>query len=140
MNLSDDQLSAEKKNLKNMETVSCGNSVYIRQGLIEDLFDTITDLKAQLTTVHARSLLEVQTKILELSWIPLNLRHDVIRRIQDRKLWDELRELEHTLQLINDADMRGIKMWQEATGRTMEWPDRGKMIFWLLEKIEVKKA
>lgn len=45
-------------------------------------------------------------------------------------------ELRHTLKLIGEADERGIKMWQEATGHTNIWPDRGKMIFWLLERLD----
>lgn len=46
-------------------------------------------------------------------------------------------ELEQTLDLIHDADMRAIKMWQKAhPGNDLVWPDRAKMIFWLLEQLQ----
>jgi hypothetical protein len=49
-------------------------------------------------------------------------------------------ELQATLDLIWEADRRAIKMWQEAhPDKPLTWPDRGKMIFWLLEQLEVKK-
>ncbi len=47
-------------------------------------------------------------------------------------------DLETTFELFRQADMRGIKMWRQATGRDMEWPDRGKMIFWLLERLDAQ--
>lgn len=52
-------------------------------------------------------------------------------------LLEDLKSYEQTFDLQHDADMRGIKMWQKATGRKKEWPDRGKMIFWLLERLDV---
>ena len=34
-----------------------------------------------------------------------------------------------------EADQRAIKAWQEAhTGNNLTWPDRTKMVVWLLEK------
>ncbi len=51
-----------------------------------------------------------------------------------------LKELQSSLDLIYAADQRGIKMWQEAhLGNDLVWPDRGKMIFWLLEQLEESK-
>ena len=35
--------------------------------------------------------------------------------------------------------MRGIKMWQEVTGKDMVWPDKGDLTVWLLEKLEEKE-
>jgi hypothetical protein len=54
---------------------------------------------------------------------------------------EELTELQRTLDLIHDADMRGIKMWQEAhPGNDLVWPDRAKMIFWLLDSRDAAVA
>jgi hypothetical protein len=51
----------------------------------------------------------------------------------------EKRELEATLKLIRDSDQRAIRMWQAAhPGSELIWPDRGKMIFWLLEQLDKK--
>ena len=61
---------------------------------------------------------------------------------QFRKLWkdrgDVVRELDRSLELIRDSDMRGIEIWRAAHPETkgMVWPDRGKMIFWLLERLD----
>ena len=33
------------------------------------------------------------------------------------------------------ADMRAIKMWQQATGRTEVWPDHADLVVWLLGRI-----
>lgn len=55
---------------------------------------------------------------------------------RDRALAD-LAEVEGVIQRLHDADMRGIKMWQQATGKDMAWPDQGKLVVWLLEQLEV---
>lgn len=57
------------------------------------------------------------------------------------KTWKDCRqanrEMESTLNLIRKSDARAIKMWQAAhPGKELVWPDRGKMIFWLLEQLE----
>jgi hypothetical protein len=53
----------------------------------------------------------------------------------------EIAELEATLDLMHQADMRGCKMWQDAhPGNDLVWPDRGKMIFWLLEQLSTLRA
>jgi hypothetical protein len=47
------------------------------------------------------------------------------------------REVEHTLDLIRASDDRAIRMWQEAhPDQKNIWPDRGKMIFWLMERLD----
>ena len=52
----------------------------------------------------------------------------------------ECYELKQTLELIHKSDMQAIKMWQKAhPGNDLVWPDRGKMIFWLLEQLDAKK-
>ncbi len=33
-----------------------------------------------------------------------------------------------------NADMRAIKRWQEATGRTLTWPDHADLCVWLLDQ------
>ena len=38
------------------------------------------------------------------------------------------------------ADMRAIKRWQEATGRTLVWPDHADLCVWLLEQIDKLQA
>ena len=43
-------------------------------------------------------------------------------------------ELQGTFDLQWAADMRAIKQWQAATGKDMEWPDRARMVVWLLER------
>jgi hypothetical protein len=55
-----------------------------------------------------------------------------------RKSRKDFREIELTLLLVRAADQRGISMWQEAHPETKNkvWPDRGKMIFWLLEQFD----
>lgn len=56
---------------------------------------------------------------------------------QVKKFTDEIAEMEGTLKLIRESDARAIKMWQEAhPGNDHVWPDRGKMIFWLLDTME----
>jgi len=45
-------------------------------------------------------------------------------------------ELEQSFDLRWKADMRGIKRWQNATGRELVWPDHADLIVWLLERIE----
>ena len=57
------------------------------------------------------------------------------------ELQAQINEMQSTLDLLWAADQRGIKMWQEAhPGNDLVWPDRGKMIFWLLEELGSAKA
>ena len=51
-----------------------------------------------------------------------------------KTLKDERDELQGTFDLQWAADMRAIKQWQAATGKDMEWPDRARMVVWLLER------
>lgn len=34
------------------------------------------------------------------------------------------------------ADMRAIKKWQEATGKTLVWPDHADLCVWLMEQLD----
>ncbi len=61
---------------------------------------------------------------------------------QIARLWDqvyrlrqELDEKACTFNLRWKADMRAIKMWRAATGRTLEWPDHADLVVWLLQQI-----
>jgi hypothetical protein len=49
-------------------------------------------------------------------------------------------ELKQSFDLYYAAEMRGIKMWQEATGKDMIWPDGGKLTAWLLERLAASEA
>src|SRR5579864_1810071 len=46
-----------------------------------DILDTINVLESELKLERAAALREVHKKVLDLSWIPLNYRHDVNRAI-----------------------------------------------------------
>lgn len=45
-------------------------------------------------------------------------------------------ESEASFDLRWKADMRAIRMWQEATGRTEVWPDHADLCVWLLGRID----
>ena len=34
------------------------------------------------------------------------------------------------------ADMRAIKKWQKATGKTLVWPDHADLCIWLMEQLD----
>lgn len=52
------------------------------------------------------------------------------------RLREELAERDASFNLRWKADMRAIKRWQEATGRTLVWPDHADLCVWLLEQLE----
>lgn len=55
-----------------------------------------------------------------------------------RRIKQERNELQATLDLIHDSDMRAIKAWQAAhPGKELVWPDRKEMIVWLLEQLKL---
>lgn len=47
-------------------------------------------------------------------------------------LHTKLEELEASFDLRWKADMKAIKKWQKATGRTLVWPDHADLCVWLL--------
>ena len=53
---------------------------------------------------------------------------------------ERLAELESLFDLCHNADMRAIKQWQEATGRTRVWPDQTALVGWLLERLDEAEA
>ncbi len=53
---------------------------------------------------------------------------------------ERLAELESLFDLCHKADMRAIKQWQAATGRTRVWPDQTALVGWLLERLDEAEA
>jgi hypothetical protein len=53
-----------------------------------------------------------------------------------KEIREELKEREQAFDRRWAADQRGIKRWQEATGKTMEWPDQAELIEWLLHQLD----
>jgi len=49
-------------------------------------------------------------------------------------------ELQQVFDLQWEADQRAIKLWREATGQDMVWPDKSKLTGWLLAEIDRLKA
>ncbi len=53
-----------------------------------------------------------------------------------QKLKEDLEELQSAFNLIWKAQQRAIQMWQQKTGRGMNWPDKASLIVWLMEENE----
>lgn len=51
----------------------------------------------------------------------------------------EYYDLEKTFALRWKADMRAIKRWQKATGKTQVWPDHVDLVCWLIEQLDAKE-
>lgn len=63
----------------------------------------------------------------------------VTRTAEERRIEELEGELEFTnliFDLTNEAHIRGIKMWREATGRDMDWPDTADLTKWLIERLD----
>ena len=56
------------------------------------------------------------------------------------RLQAEVQEHEASFNLRHGADMRAIKRWQEATGKTQVWPDHADLCVWLMESTERLQA
>lgn len=48
----------------------------------------------------------------------------------------ELDEIQRLFELRYAADMRAIKRWEDATGKTLIWPDHADLVVWLLNRLE----
>ena len=48
----------------------------------------------------------------------------------------EVKGLQETFNLVWKAERRGIKSWQDATGRELTWPDKANFTVWLLSRLE----
>ena len=57
-----------------------------------------------------------------------------------RRLQPKLDELEALFDLEWKADQRAIACWQASTGETLVWPDRAKLLLWLLERLACAEA
>jgi len=67
---------------------------------------------------------------------PLSAAKDEIATLKE-----QVKELEVTLDLIHDADMRAIKMWQEAhPDKENMWPDQAMMVCWLMEELDGERT
>jgi len=54
---------------------------------------------------------------------------------------EELVTLQTLFSMRWNADMRAIKMWQEAApGRDLTWPDHTDLLVWLLGELDKRKA
>ncbi len=49
---------------------------------------------------------------------------------------EEAKEHGASFDLRWNADQRAIKLWQEATGRTLVWPDHADLCVWLLGELD----
>lgn len=43
-------------------------------------------------------------------------------------------DLQRCFDMMWDADMHGVKQWQEATGKTLTLPDRASLVMWALDQ------
>ena len=49
---------------------------------------------------------------------------------------EKLNDWEKSFDLYHAAEMRAIKMWHDAGGDSMTWPDKAKLTVWLLEQLD----
>ncbi len=61
------------------------------------------------------------------------MRHDGAQATAD----EQVAEIQATFDLRWAADMRAIKRWQAATGRTLTWPDHSDLCVWLLQELDI---
>lgn len=61
-------------------------------------------------------------------------------KLSEDELRQELHELQASFDLTWRADRRGIRLWQESTGQRHVWPDHGKLICWLLQRLQSAEA
>jgi hypothetical protein len=72
--------------------------------------------------------------------VPVDVRallRNVAAQIED--LRSQIEDNEKLFDLRWDADQRGIQKWQEATGKTLTWPDHAELVTWLLEQLDEKQ-
>ena len=56
------------------------------------------------------------------------------------RLRADVAALEASFEVFHAAELRGIKIWQQATGKNMVWPDKGKLTAWLCERFAKAEA
>lgn len=57
-------------------------------------------------------------------------------RAEIEKLKKQLADEAASFELRWQADMRAIKRWQKATGKTKVWPDHADLCLYLMEELE----
>jgi len=57
-----------------------------------------------------------------------------------KQLRAEIAEYKALFDLGWEADMRGIKRWQAATGKKRTWPDGANLVVWLLKRLDQAEA
>ena len=70
---------------------------------------------------------------------PAGIKDDIMTSAPETDA-EKLFELESLFDLCHNADMRAIKMWQKATGRSRVWPDQTRLVVWLLDKLDEAEA
>lgn len=53
-----------------------------------------------------------------------------------KSLENEIEEMNVTFNLMHQANMTAIKMWQEETGENLTWPNHVDLVAWLLRRLE----
>ena len=61
------------------------------------------------------------------------MRKDYKKQLNDAL--EKIKEFEASFELYDDASMRAIRMWQDATGEESIWPDQAYLIVWLMDKV-----
>lgn len=97
-----------------------------------DIDDWLKDIDAQTEDGSEEAFAVYSRRILTECTVD-DLERLVVRLLQDRR---EQIAMQKTFDLRWAADMRAIKRWQDATGKTDTWPDHADMVVWLLEQLE----
>lgn len=83
---------------------------------------------------------ELDTMVRDFCAVGPKSKSEIRRRITDYAeavAQQELEELNSTFDLMWEADMRAIMIWQKANpGNELVWPDRSKLTLWLIERAE----
>lgn len=99
------------------------------------------ELKAVLAEIDRMKLVDLmkpQELLLKGMESQAELNHEL--KQENRALKAEIAEHDASFDLRWKADMRAIKRWQKATGKTAIWPDHADLCVWLLEQNDKLKA
>lgn len=62
-------------------------------------------------------------------------------RDKNRELERELRELQHTLDIVHEANMRAVTRWRMSNpGKECVIPDRGELLGWLIDQLQEREV
>lgn len=98
-----------------------------------------TRLAAERDAAIARA--EAAEKALAKALVCLDTETETLRRVDEAEARAAVSRVEiNAMTAVFDrmyaADMRGIKAWQKAhPGKELVWPDKGKLVEWLLDRI-----